>query len=517
MATGSSEILRIAQARGATVCFANPGTTELPIVEALETAGGVRAVLCLFEGVCTGAADGFSRVTSRPALTLLHLGPGLANGMANLHNARRAHSSIVNLIGDHPAHHLPLDSPLTSDILAMASTVSDWWGTTTSASLAHDVDLAFRMANSGPGGVSTLVVPVDVQTGESGGQRLTDSVPVGADASLGAAAQADLVSKAARLLQGEHAVLYLGGKALRARALRAAHRIQHATGCKVFTETFASCQDRGRDVPRFPPLPYFPEAAAKALSGTDVLVSVGAHEPVAIFDTPGTPGRLAPLDATRVAFDLNGDAEILEAIADEAGATEIPALVMMQPFAWEDGDAVSAESIGAIVAGQIEEDGVLVQEAATNGYGYERSAASAAPHISLALTGGAIGIGLPLAVGAAIGQPGRRVIALQADGSAMYTNQALWTMVRENLDVTVVLLSNSRYSILQTEMKRFGSTTLGPVQRSLTSLVDPTIDWVSSVQTPVALRTCLARISMSSPVSRSRNTTTRRPVRVITS
>ena len=123
---GAESLIRTAIAAGVEVCFANPGTTEMPLVLAIDAIPGIRAILGLFEGVCTGAADGYARMAGKPAFTLLHMGPGFANGIANLHNARRARSPVVNLIGDHATWHLEADAPLTSDIVSLARPVSSW-------------------------------------------------------------------------------------------------------------------------------------------------------------------------------------------------------------------------------------------------------------------------------------------------------------------------------------------------------------------------------------------------------
>lgn len=467
MQTGAATILEMAAAAGVSVCFANPGTTELGLVAALEGRSSIRPVLGLFEGVCTGAADGFARVRYVPALTLLHLGPGFANGMANLHNARRAGSGVLNLVGDHPASHLVHDSPLTSDIVGMAATVSDWVRATTTETVAADT--ADALAAAARGLVATLVVPIDVQT-----QPAAPGTPAAAAAETFAVPSVD---ETALALTRAGTVLFLGGDALRAEALRLAHRIRQLTGCRVLTQTFTARIDRGRGIPAFPAVPYFPEAAAAGLADTSALVSIGAPEPVANFAFPGVPGRLVPESAER--FDLTqGDpVAMLEAIVEHLGAPDA-AVPEAERAAFSPSDPVTARSIGAIVAANLEEGSVVVDEGATSSFGYVRTAAAAEPHMALGLTGGAIGIGLPLAVGAAMATD-RRVMALQADGSGMYTNQALWTLAREGLDVTVILLANDRYAILQTEMQRAGVDELGAVSRSLTELTDPSIDFVA--------------------------------------
>lgn len=471
MVTGAERILDLAATAGIPVCFANPGTTELGLVRALEDRPSIRPVLCLFEGVCTGAADGFSRASGMPALTLLHLGPGLANGMANLHNARRAGSGLINLVGDHPAEHLAYDSPLTSNILGMAATVSDWARITSSRTLITDMSDALSAAARGL--VATLVVPMDVQ-----------SEPV--DAMAASATRLDqplavtAVGDAAAAITRPGTALLLGGRALRRPSLLLAHRIQKATGCRVFTQTFTARIERGRGIPTFPAVPYFPEAAVSALAETTTMVTVGAPEPVANFAFPGVPGRLTPESAVRYDFTGSDPETVLASIVDHLDAPEF-AIPEAQLAEYAPTERITARSIGAIVAASLEEGSVVVDEGATSSYGYVRTAAAAAPHMALGLTGGAIGIGLPLAVGAAVATD-QRVVALQADGSAMYTNQALWTLAREALDVTVVLLANKRYAILQTEMERAGAGELGPVSRSLTELRDPSIDFVAMAE-----------------------------------
>ena len=161
---GAESLIRTAIAAGVEVCFANPGTTEMPIVAALDSADGLRPILGLFEGVCTGAADGYGRMAEKPAMTLLHLGPGFANGIANLHNARRARSPIVNLIGDHATWHVGADAPLTSDIVSLATPVSGWvQSVRNAASLAGATAQAIAAAGRAPGQVATLIIPSDCQ------------------------------------------------------------------------------------------------------------------------------------------------------------------------------------------------------------------------------------------------------------------------------------------------------------------------------------------------------------------
>ncbi|RUZ81592.1 acetolactate synthase large subunit, partial [Mesorhizobium sp. M7A.F.Ca.CA.001.14.1.1] len=163
---GADVLCDVLLANDVTVCFANPGTSEMHFVAALDRKPKMRCVLGLFEGVVTGAADGYARMTDRPAATLLHTGPGLANGLANMHNARRAFSPMINIVGDHASYHLPLDAPLTSDIESLAAPMSNWVGRVKGpADVVPAAEAAFR-ASLTPPGVATLILPADAAWGE---------------------------------------------------------------------------------------------------------------------------------------------------------------------------------------------------------------------------------------------------------------------------------------------------------------------------------------------------------------
>ncbi|MEY2406626.1 MAG: acetolactate synthase large subunit [Acidimicrobiaceae bacterium] len=477
MSTGAERLITAAVTSGVEVCFANPGTTELPLVAALDSVPGVRAVLGLFEGVCTGAADGYGRVAGRPALTLLHLGPGFANGIANLHNARRARTPVVNLIGDHATWHLAADAPLTSDITSLASPVSGWVRTAATADgLADDLVDAVAAARTPPGQVATLIVPVDCQWDSARDEPIAPR-PAAKAAAVGAEA---IANAAKAVVAGPSTVLYVGGAALRARGLRAVARVQAATGCRVFAETFAATAERGRHLPWVRSLPYFPERAVEALEGADVFVTAGAPPPVSFFAVRGVPSVLIPDGCTHLTLAEPGDdvEGALEALADALGATTDVDLDERADLEVPSGGRVTADSAGQAVAALLPEGAIVIDEAATSGLGFTLLAPAAAPHTTLALTGGAIGSGLPLAVGAAVAAPDRRVVALQADGSGMYTLQSLWTMARESLDVTVVVFSNRRYAILGVELHRAGIDP-GAIASALTDLSHPDLDWVS--------------------------------------
>jgi acetolactate synthase I/II/III large subunit len=473
---GAEALIRTAVSAGVDLCLANPGTTEMQLVAALDAVPGIRAVLGLFEGVCTGAADGYARMAGKPALTLLHLGPGFANGIANLHNARRAHSPVVNLIGDHASWHLAADAPLTSDISSLASPVSGWLRKSASAAdLSADGADAIAAAQGPPGQVATLIVPQDCAWDRVAGPaapvkpRARSSVP-----------EARVDAVAAALQSGGASALFLGGSALRAPALRAAARIAAATGCALIHETFAARVERGADLPVVERLPYFPEQGLDRLRSLAHLVLVGAREPVAFFGYPDHPSRLVS-SATHVS-PLAEDAEdalgALEALALRVRAPARAPLAAVARAGLPSGP-LTVGALGQALAALQPEGAIMVDEGATSGLAYYALSGGAPAHDYLALTGGAIGQGLPSAVGAALACPDRKVIAFQADGSGMYTLQALWTCARESLDVVIVVAANRAYRILQVELARAGVAEPGAQARALTDLSHPALDWVS--------------------------------------
>ena len=476
MNTGAFSLVHTALHAGVEICFANPGTTEMPIVVALDRAPGMRVVLGLFEGVCTGAADGWARITGRPAATLLHLGPGFANGIANLHNARRAHTPVVNWIGDHATRHLAFDAPLTSDIAALTGSVG-WTRAVKSAHEMAEASLAAVEAALGPpGGVASLIIPADCQWGP-GPQPLSATPSTALRETPSTALQ-----EAARLLRKGRGGILLGGNALTASGLRAAARVAAATACGVWIETFPSCQEGGRHVPYFPALPYFPEQATEALANVASLVLAGAREPVAFFAYPDQPSRLLP-DGAALYTLADPEAGVDAALALEALAQELDAPAGVTPPRTMPGflpsnRPLTPDTLCRAMAAFTPENAIIVNEAATTGFTWNTvHASNAAPHTMFFITGGAIGQGLPNALGAALACPDRRVIAFQADGSGLYTLQALWSMARENADVTVVVCANRRYRILQVELVRAGIAEPGPKAQALTDLTRPVIDW----------------------------------------
>lgn len=473
---GAEALLESAVRAGVDLCLANPGTTEMPLVAALDSQRGMRSVLGLFEGVCTGAADGFARMAGRPALTLLHLGPGLANGIANLHNARRARSPVLNLVGDQASWHRSWDAPLSSDIEGLARPVSGWVRATRCADeLAGDFARALAAAEGPPGQVATLVVPADCQWEEA------PSGPAARPKARAPERVADeRVSNAAVRLRGARAALLLGGDALRAPGLRAAARVAAATGATLFCETFPARVERGAGLPSLTRLAYFPEQASEALAPFERVLLVGCHEPVAFFGYPKGSSRLAPAGSL-LALSRPGEdaAQALEALADSLGAPPRAPAAATPERPGNPTGRLDPGTLGAVVAARQPEGAVIIDEGATSSGPWWALAEAAPPHSTLTLTGGAIGQGPPCATGAALACPDRPVIALQADGSGLYTLQALWTQAREGLHVVTVLCANRRYRILQIELARAGIAEPGPTAGSLTDLSHPDIDWVS--------------------------------------
>ena len=472
---GAESLINALAAHGVDACFANPGTSEMQLVAALDKQPGIRAVLCLFEGVVTGAADGYGRMADKPALNLLHLGPGFANGMANLHNAQRAGSPVLNMVGDHATDHLQHDAPLTSDIKGMATPVSRSFRVSDSATGLAQTGLdALADSLKHNGSISTFVVPADHAWTDI--EASLSELP---DTPLTTVSDTTISEIAAKLQSASNSCLFLGGRTLREEALHQAGRIAAATGCRLVTETFFARQARG--VGRVPTerLAYFGEAATEQLAGIDLLVLAGTKAPVSFFAYPEKPSVLAPESATqRTLVDRDSDAlDALTRLADYLDAPATPE-VITDPADYPLGDgAIDANELGKVIANRLPEQAIVCDEGATNGLGAFLLTANAPPHDWLTLTGGAIGQGLPLAVGAAIACPDQKVIAMEADGSGMYTVQALWTMVREQLDITVVLLNNRSYAILNIELSRVGVEQPGPTALSLLDLSNPDLEW----------------------------------------
>jgi acetolactate synthase-1/2/3 large subunit len=461
---------------GVTVCFSNPGTSEMHFVAALDSAPGMRAVLCLFEGVATGAADGYARMAGKPAATLLHLGCGLGNGLANLHNARKGRVPVVNIVGDHATYHVKYDAQLQSDIETVARNVSPWVRTSRStAELSRDAVEAIATSLGPPGQVATLILPADVSWSEGGVPAALPPIaspPCNAD---------EAIAGIARVLQaGGRNALLLGGRALRGPALVAAARVAARTGAKLLAEVFPTRLERGAGVPGVERIAYFAELAAVQLAELDNLILVDAKSPVSFFAYPGKKSDLVPETCnvhvlSSPAQDVLGS---LEKLVGHVGAADASPVLQAAQRPGRPRGKFTADKVCKAIGHLLPDNAIIVDEAQTSGVMLPVLTAGAPRHDLLALTGGAIGQGLPCAVGAAVACPDRPVLALIGDGSAMYTLQALWTMAREKLNVVAVILNNRSYAILNVELQRVGAASAGPKARSQLDLGDPAIDFV---------------------------------------
>ncbi len=472
---GAESMVRSMLQDGVDVCFANPGTSEMHMVQAIDAIDGMRAVLCLFEGVCTGAADGYGRMTGRPAATLLHLGAGLGNGIANLHNARRAGTPLINIVGDHAVHHVAYDAPLTSDIEAVAKPVSSWIRTArTAEGLGMDARAAVAAAmapNPNPlGNITTLIVPADCAWGDG---RLSSGEPRSASRPH---VGGETIERVAELIDSD-TLLLLDGPALTEAGILAAGRIAAHTRARLYSTTFPARVESGPDLPPVTRMPYFPEQVLDTLKDVKRLVLVGAEAPVSFFAYRNMPSDLVPPDCTvvRLAHRHEDCVQALSALAKRLGAPPYePAAGQRPPL--PDGP-LSTGNVARVLAHHLPENSIVAVDSGGGGAAYP-VLQRAARHTWLNLTGGSIGQGGPVATGAAVACPDRRVFALLGDGGAMYTNQCLWTQARERLNVITVVFSNRSYNILDVEYRRLGINEVGSKAASLFDLSNPDIDWV---------------------------------------
>ena len=476
--TGAQSLVRTLIASGVDLCLTNPGTSEIHFVAALDAEPEMRAVLGLFEGVVTGAADGYARMTGKPACTLLHLGPGLGNGLANLHNARRARVPVVNIVGEHATYHRALDAPLTSDIESVAANVSQWVRTSQDAArVARDGAEAVAASYGPPGQVATLILPADVAWSPGGvpAEPLPRRFPQAPDS--------ERVEEVARTLRaaGVQSTLLMNGTALSEEGLLLAGKVAAATGARLFSDTFVTRAARGAGRVAAGALPYLGEMAMGLLEGTRHLVLVGTRAPVSFFAYPDKPGTLMPkgCQVLTLAEPLEDGVAALTALVEALDATSAIAVTAPEERPPLPSGALTPEIVAQVVAHLLPEHAIVMNEGATAARAVPGLLARSAPHDWLDLTGGAIGQGMPAATGAALACPDRKVVNLEADGSGMYTLQALWTQAREALDVTTVILSNRRYAILEMEYRRVGAGDPSAATRGLFDLSRPQLDWVS--------------------------------------
>ena len=478
---GAESLVHTLIESGIEVCFSNPGTSEMHFVAALDKVAGMRCVLGLFEGVVTGAADGYYRMKDKPAATLLHLGPGLGNGIANLHNARKAKSGIVNIVGDHATYHVEYDAPLTADVEGIAAPVSSWIKTSPSAKdVASDGAQAVAAAITYPGQVATLILPANTAWDTSNGPAHKIAAPDTPKAPT------DRIETIASILKGsEPAAIVITGYALREKSLETASRIAETTGVHLYGQTSNARLERGIGRVPLKTIPYPVDAAVDVLRPYKHIVSLSARPPVAFFAYPDKPSTLYPPDCEKhvLAYEHEDCVAALEELADILNANGATPVIQNAPVATlPSSGLLNPKNIAATVAHLLPENAIVIDESITCAPAFFTQTSTAAPHDWLQICGGSIGAGFPLATGAAVACPERKVIALQADGSGMYTLQALWTQSRENLDITTILLSNSAYAILKHELENVGAlsgTQAGNVALDMMELNRPELDWVA--------------------------------------
>jgi len=475
---GAEALLKTIEAAGIDVCFANGGTTEMAMILAFDSITGIRPMLGLFEGVCSGAADGYGRLREKPALCLLHLGPGLANGVANLHNAKRARTPLLNVIGEHASWHLEANAPLAMDIECLCRTFSGWQRTVRSVeTIARDTADAIEACLRGQ--IASLIVPSDHQWAEFRGNIPAVKYPAPDPPDR------RVIESAAKLLKSsDRTALIMNGRALRRRGLEAAGRIKAAVGCDLFCINFPAYVDRGAGTVPVARVPYFPEPAAAVLAPYRAVVLAGTDQPVNFFGYEGQWSNPVARDVPRLRIDADSQdaAEALEALADDLGAPGRDALqTIVAGYSVPDVPAgkLTPEKACLTLAALQPEGAIIMDEGLTAGMSYFPLGATLAPHSYFMLTGGAIGPGMPSATGASAACPDRPVINLQADGSALYTVQSLWTQAQSKMNVTTLICSNRSYNIINVELQRAGITSANPRVRAFTDLGNPPIDWPS--------------------------------------
>ena len=473
---GAESLVLTLVGAGVDTCFSNPGTSEMHFVAALDSISGIRPILGLFEGAVTGMADGYGRMAGKPAATLLHLGPGLANGLANLHNARRAATPIINIVGDHATYHAQYDAPLASDIMGFARPVSGWVHSSISAkTVAADGARAVAAACEPPGQIATLILPADTAWNDAEGAA--PALPRPRPSSVSDAA-VDRVARALR--SGKKTAILMRGECLQDTGLAAAGRIAAATGARLLCDTFAPRLSRGAGRVVIDRIPYFAEQIVETLAEVEQLILVGAKPPVSFFAYPGKPSWCLPEGAEvfYLAHAHEDGVGAVEALASALGAAANGGARAAYARPDVPTGRLNQYTAGQVIARHLPEGAILSDEGATSTGGTMAATITAAPHDHLPLTGGSIGQGIPLATGAAVARPGCKVVCIQGDGGAMYTLQALWTQAREKLDVTTVIFANHSYGILNVELARVGARNVGPKALSMLDLHNPELDFV---------------------------------------
>ncbi len=477
---GAQALLKALVESGLDTCFANPGTSEMQLVYEIGRGTDVRAVLCLQENTVTGAADGYARMAGKPAFTLLHVGTGFANGIAMLHNAGRANTMMVNIVGANATYHqpnYPEHELIGGRIVDLARVVSHW---AHEAHTAGDLGVlgveAARYSRIGAGKICTVIAPTDCHWDPAA------APPLPAEAiSTPKAAPETIADAAALLTNGKKTAIVLGSRALHAGELELAGRIAAATGADLLGETFPSRLARGEGRVPVTLIPYIAEMALAFLARYEQMILVGALLPVVTFAYKDKPVIKVPKGCA-VSTLATVDHDIPAALGDLAkalGAPEAPAALRARAASSAPSGALTADAIGQSLCALLPENAILVDESITSGAPiYARTEGARAHDYLFGSCGGAIGGGLPVALGAAVACPARKVVALEGDGSGMYTNQALWSMAREQADVTVVVLKNDNYAILEVELARVRAGDTNEKMQSMMSLARPVLDWV---------------------------------------
>lgn len=474
---GAESLVKTLLQNGVDTVFANPGTSEMHFVAALDSHPEMNCVLCLFEGGTTGAADGYFRMKRDPAGTLLHLAPGFGNAFANLHNMRKSGSGAVNIVGDHATHHLRYESPLKGNVTGVSQSVSHWTRVSTDASsVAADGAAAIRTARSKNGQIATLILPANTAWDPADGPAVAQKAEQLHRPSLSS------IEASAERLTTDNAVLMIGGPALFGDLRDLAGKIAAKTGCRLLADTMIARISKGAGTAKIDQLVYPVEPKVKQLEGTSSITLVGTNRPVAFFAYPGKPSVPEPADCTIADLCAPTDdiAWTLQALADATGVTSSS---QTETFPLDlpevPGGQITLAKVGQALAALIPENAIVCNESITSSFEVMPPTATARPHDVLAGTGGAIGFCLPCASGAATACPDRKVIALTGDGSAMYTLQSLWTMARENLDVTVIVFANRGYQILRNELANVGVKNIGQNAQAMFDVENPKLDWVS--------------------------------------
>jgi acetolactate synthase I/II/III large subunit len=477
---GAETLVQTLLASGVRVCFANPGTSEMHFVAALDRHPELRCILCLFEGGVSGAADGYYRMTGEVAATLLHLAPGFGNAFANLHNARKAQSGVLNIMGDHADYHLRFEAPLKGDTVGVSQAISHWTRVCSEAGkVASDAAEAVQAARGKGGQIATLILPANTAWEAATGPAVAAAAPA-----LRRPSPAEIAA-AARALRQPGAVLMIDGPALYSDLGLLAKRLTKACGARLMQPFFVSRFRRGAGVVKIERMAYRIEDNQKLLAGASALVLCGTARPAGFFAYPGLPSTPDDPD-TRLIELCSREMDIewtLQALAGELGEAELTEadFVPLDRPAVAEG-AVTMAKIGDSIAALMPEDTVLVDEGITASAHLAPALRRGPGHDVLTITGGSIGFGLPNAVGAAVACPDRKVVVLEGDGSGMYTLQSLWTMAREGLDVTTVIFANRGYQILREELAAMGVNEVGRNAARMFDVEGPALDWVALSQ-----------------------------------